>query len=301
VKQENLEGRRDSLSLRLDDIYRMTSFIYHDANLGRSREATLLHFVEVCGMLTLIDRKKKRDRVDVPGALCKALGWYFPLLAKMGVESVERLIFTKYPKVCPYCRLSPHVEQQCKLVKGTEGVLSHERVRELMDANWESRPVGLNDWQRMFGDIYPRSLNSTGFSTIALLEELRELAEAVRVFDRYPHYFYGEAADVFSYLMGLANEYALRCSEREETFDYEREFLARYPGLCIACGARVCICPTVPQATVGRMAKEMPITVSYITDADRFDAAGHEIAQQVLDSVGRVPASPSTYRMIVAT
>jgi hypothetical protein len=279
----------------------MTSFIYHDANLGRSREATLLHFVEVCGMLTLIDRKKKRDRVDVPGALCKALGWYFPLLAKMGVESVERLIFTKYPKVCPYCRLSPHVEQQCKLVKGTEGVLSHERVRELMDANWESRPVGLNDWQRMFGDIYPRSLNSTGFSTIALLEELRELAEAVRVFDRYPHYFYGEAADVFSYLMGLANEYALRCSEREETFDYEREFLARYPGLCIACGARVCICPTVPQATVGRMAKEMPITVSYITDADRFDAAGHEIAQQVLDSVGRVPASPSTYRMIVAT
>ena len=114
------------LKLRLDDLYRMTSFIYHDSNLGRSREATLLHFVEVCGMLTLLDRKKKRDRVDIPGALCKALGWYFPLLAKMGVESVEHLLFTKYPKVCPYCRKSPHVEQQCKLVKGTEGVLSHE-------------------------------------------------------------------------------------------------------------------------------------------------------------------------------
>jgi len=114
AERENLEGRRDDLKLRLDDLYRMTSFIYHDANLGRSREATLLHFVEVCG-LTLLDRKKKRDRVDVPGALCKALGWYFPLLAKMGVESVKRLIFTKYPEACPYCRKSPHIEQQCKL------------------------------------------------------------------------------------------------------------------------------------------------------------------------------------------
>jgi hypothetical protein len=288
VERENLGA---GMKLRLDDIYRMTSFIYHDANLGRSREATLLHFVEVCGMLTLLDRKKKRDRVDVPGALCKALGWYFPLLAKMGVESVERLLFTKYPKVCPYCRKSPHIEQQCKLIKGTEGVLSHELVRQLTDDNWESRPTGLNDWQRMFEDIYPRSLNSAGgFSIIALLEELGELAEAVRVFDRYPHYFYGEAADVFSYLMGLANEYALQCAERGEMFNYELEFLSRYPGLCIACGGRVCICPTVPPATVGRMAKEMPINVSRISDADKFDAAGRETAEKVLESVGRVPA-----------
>jgi hypothetical protein len=290
VDRENLKGGRDELKLRLDDLYRMTSFIYHDANLGRSREATLLHFVEVCGMLTLLDRKKKRDRVDVPGALCKALGWYFPLLAKMGVESVERLIFTKYPKVCPYCRNSPHIEQQCKLVKGTEGVLSHEMVSKLMEVNWDSRPACLNDWQQMFNAIYPRSLNSTGFSTIALLEELGELAEAVRVFDRYPHYFYGEAADVFSYLMGLANEYAVRCSERDESFNYELEFLARYPGLCVACGAQVCICPTVPPATVGRMAKEMPISASPILDLDKFDAAGRETAEKVLESVGRVPA-----------
>ena len=241
-------------------------------------------------MLTLLDRKKKRDRVDVPGALCKALGWYFPLLAKMGVESVERLLFTKYPNVCPYCRKAPHVEQECKLIKGTEGVLSHELVREFTEANWETRPASLNEWQRMFNNIYPRSLNSMGFSIIALMEELGELAEAVRVFDRYPHYFYGEAADVFSYLMGLANEYALRCSERGETFDYELEFLARYPGLCIACGARVCICPTVPPATVGRMAKEMPISVSSISNPDAFDAAGRETADKVLESVGQVPA-----------
>lgn len=275
--------------LRLDDLYRMTAFIYHDANLGRSREATLLHFVEVCGMLTMLDRKKKRDRTDMAGALSKALGWYFPLLAKMGVGSVERLIFTKYPGVCPYCRKAPHVESECKLVKGTDRVLSHEQVRALTSRHWDGRPAGLDDWQAMFGRIYPRTLNAAGFSTIALLEELGELAEAVRVFDRYPHYFYGEAADAFSYIMGLANEYAL-VSDENEPFEFEREFLSRYPGLCIACGARVCICPTVPAATVGRMAKEMPAALEAVTDPDAFDAAGRDVAQRVLESVGRIPS-----------
>lgn len=278
------------MKLRLDDLYKMTAFIYHDSNMGRSKEATLLHFVEVCGMLTLLDRKKHRDNVDVPGALCKALGWYFPLLAKMGVESLEALLFSKYPLVCPYCRKAPHVEHDCKLLKGTDRVLSHDEVRALTDKNWEKRPASLNEWQQMFADIYPRSYNApSGFSTIALLEELGEIAEAVRVFDRYPHYFYGEAADAFSYLMGLANEYQLQCISEGRHFDYEIEFIARYPGLCIACGAKVCVCPTVPAATVGRMAKEMPLKLESIADIDAFEAAGRTVAEQVLENVGRIP------------
>jgi hypothetical protein len=40
-------------------------------------------------MLTIADRKKKREAVDFADALCKALGWYFPLLAKMQVKSAE--------------------------------------------------------------------------------------------------------------------------------------------------------------------------------------------------------------------
>jgi NTP pyrophosphatase (non-canonical NTP hydrolase) len=239
-------------------------------------------------MLTLIARKKRRERVDVAGALCKALGWYFPLLAKMGVESVEQLIFAKYPLVCPYCRKSPHVEAECKLIKGTEGILSHDAVRQLTSANWDSRPANLNEWQRMFSSIYPRALNAgSEFSTIALFEEIGELTEAVRVFDRYPHYFYGEAADVFSYIMALANEHSMELEARDEVFDFQAEYLSRFPGLCIACGARVCVCPTLPPATVGRMAKEMPLTATPIIDVEKFDEAGRTIAQQVLENVGR--------------
>lgn len=277
--------------MRLDEFYKMTSFIYQDANLTRSKEATFLHFVEVCGMLTQQDRKKKRVKVDVASAICKALGWYFPLLAKMGVGSVEELLFLKYPDACPYCRQKPHNDGQCKLVKGAEKTVSHTEVLALAASNRDRMPASLNEWRLMFAAIYPRALNSQpGFSSIALFEELGELAEAIRVFDRYPHYFYGEAADVFSYIMGIANEFALTLDD-EESFDLDAEYLSRYPGLCINCGSLTCMCPSVPAATVGRMAKELRIDITKrrILDYDAFSADGETIAKTVFEGAGFDP------------
>lgn len=62
--------------VRLDDLYKMTSFIYSDTNLSRPASATFGHFVEVCGMLTIHVRRRKREGLSVTDALCKALGWY---------------------------------------------------------------------------------------------------------------------------------------------------------------------------------------------------------------------------------
>jgi hypothetical protein len=129
----------------------MTAAIYEHANMTRSREATFLHFVEVCSMLTMTHRQKNRERVDMAGALCKVLGWYFPLLAKMGVLSVEQMIFSKFPRVCPYCRLSRHQEGKCKLVKGTESTVNHSELKLIIEKNKSSMPSGLNEWQVMFG------------------------------------------------------------------------------------------------------------------------------------------------------
>jgi hypothetical protein len=138
--------------MRLDDLYKMTAFIYQDANAIRSKEATYLHFVEVGGMLTQLDRKKKRVKVDVDSAICKALRWYFPLLAKMGISSVEELVFIKYPGVCPYCREKPHNDGRCKLVRGADATVSHEEVLRLVEQNRTSMPADLK-WRRMFSEI----------------------------------------------------------------------------------------------------------------------------------------------------
>ena len=189
-------------NLRLDDLYRMTAHIYSEQNAHRPASATFAHFVEVCGILTIHARKKRREDVSFTDALCKALGWFFPLLAKFKISSVEELIFRKYPYACPYCRETPHVDAKCKTVIGTKRTVDHPAIAKKYVENARMRPVGIGDWQGMFEKIYPRNLDDSSRSVVALFEELGELAEAVRVFDRFPKYFVGEAADVFSYLYG---------------------------------------------------------------------------------------------------
>jgi hypothetical protein len=277
--------------IRLDDLYKMTAHIYGDRNYARSKEATFAHFVEVCGMLTLqARRKKRREHLDMTDALCKALGWYFPLLGKVRISSLESLLFRKFPGVCPYCRRCPHDEENCKHVKGIESTVSHAEVTQIFQNEWPNRPRGLDDWQLMFNQIYPRSLDDNVRSRVSLFEELGELAEAVRVFDSHPHYFLGEAADTFSYIMGLANEHQMREAENNREFSFEREFLSRYPGLCLQCGSRVCICPAIPAATVGRMAKELLIRTEeatlFISNPQEFASEGKRAAQVALESVG---------------
>ena len=234
----------------------MTAHIYGDRNSVRSKEATFAHFVEVCGMLTIPDRKKKRENVDTTDALCKALGWYFPLLAKLDIRSVEALVFRKFPGVCLYCRKAPHEDMICKQVRGTTTTVNHTEVVTHFERSWPTRPRGLDDWQRMFNNIYPRHVGDAARSSLGLMEELGELAEAIRVFDAHPQYFLGEAADTFSYIMGLANEHVIRETLEERTFSFEREFLGRYPGLCTQCGSRGCVCPAIPAATALRPGRQ---------------------------------------------
>lgn len=275
---------------RLDDLYRMVSHIYSEQNAQRTATATFAHFVEVCGMLTLHDRDKPREGLSVDDALCKTLGWYFPLLAKFRVSSVEELIFRKFPYACPYCRRAPHKDDDCKRVEGTNArTVDHAAMREQYDNNSAKRPHGLDQWQDMFQAIYPRNLKDRDFSVSGLFEELGELAEAIRVFERFPKYFAGEAADVFSYIMGIANEHRLREKAKQRAFSFEAEFIRRYPGLCVQCGNRMCVCPAVPEATVGRMSKELdlgPTDALFRLDPEAFRRQGAEVSAAVLEQLG---------------
>lgn len=111
--------QKHKISISLDEFYHMLAHIYGERNSERASSVTFAHFVEVCGMLTPYARQKSRDAVTFEDALCKALGWYFPLMAKFGVRSVEELVYRKYPYVCPYCRRCPHVDSECKQARRT--------------------------------------------------------------------------------------------------------------------------------------------------------------------------------------
>lgn len=160
---------------RLDEIYRMTAYIYSEQNAQRPASGTFAHFVEVCGILSMHVRKKKREEATFEDALCKALGWYFPLMAKFKVRSLEELIYRKYPYVCPYCRQSPHVDSICKAVHGTKRTLDHTALRQKYTDNNKMRPRGIGEWQSMFEKIYPRAIDDAARSIVGLFEELGEL------------------------------------------------------------------------------------------------------------------------------
>jgi NTP pyrophosphatase (non-canonical NTP hydrolase) len=242
-------------------------------------------------MLATYDRQKKREEVSREDALCKALGWFFPLMAKFKIASIEELVYRKYPYACPYCRKMPHNDPICKTVRGAKSTVDHEALGKEYSKNKHKRPKSLTDWVRMFQDIYPRAVHdSKARSTLGLFEELGELAEAIRVFDRYPKYLVGEAADVFSYLMGLANEHSLRVAmDEDREFQFEAEFMKRYPGLCTQCGDEICKCPSIPEATVGRLAKELGVEADdpvFLLDFDALHKRGSEISKEVLGRLG---------------
>ena len=289
MADKNLTPSVHATALSLDDLYHMVANIYGERNAERPVSATFAHFVEVCGVLTAHDRGKTRQQLSIEDALCKALGWFFPLMAKFRVASVEDLVFRKFPRVCPYCRLTPHNEAVCKNVRGTERTVDKDALRIEFQRNASNKPVTLDDWQKMFRDIYPRNMTDVARSTLGLFEELGELAEAIRVFDQHPKFFAGEAADVFSYLMGFANELFLRAETQDRTFSFEAEFIQRYPGLCTQCGHHSCICPVVPEATVGRMAKELEVAPhEQLFSLDSGKSADHAkiVSRRVLDRLG---------------
>lgn len=244
----------------LDDVYKMVAYIYHEKNEKRDREATFCHLIEASGILAAQCSKEKPDLNEVTSSLCRVLGWFFPLLARARVRSAEELIFRKFPRVCPYCRKSPHDPGSCKLNPREE--IDYEELRELFNSNWGTKPRGLDAWQAMFQSIYPRGPDIKSPSPSRLFHELGELAEALRVIDVYPNYFLSEAADVFTYLMGIANELSGHISAtvpNATPFSLEREFLQRFPGFCSQCKSSICICPHLPIDTVGRSAKELKI------------------------------------------
>lgn len=268
--------------MRLDDLYHMTAYIYTDQNADRSRIGTFAHFVEVCGLLVKIEGNgyqpvhlrsadDTEGQLTMPIVLCKALGWFFPLAARLRVASLERIVFRKFPTVCPYCREAPH-RTDCDSTSWPD----HEELERLYEVKAQAMPETLTDWQRMFNTIYPRG-HGTRTSASKLFEEVGELAEALRFFDRRPQYALGEMADVFSYLMGIANEYTANIDAARE-FDYGASFLLEYPGVCRICVKERCACKPRTEA---RAAKEAPVEIQHdlVTHPQWFVMAGAELAK----------------------
>lgn len=245
----------------LDDWYRTINAIYLDRNFYRDTTSIFAHLVEVMGGLSLLASSKTKPGVKPREFVPKALAWWMALCGKVGVRSVEDMIWWKFPSVCSYCHLKPHRDDICIETKARLGTPDWNQLEQIGRANVSERPRTLGQWQGMFADIYPVVATEDYPATFArFTEELGELSEAVRVFPIAPGYFLSEAADVFAWLVHLQNIIHHRSGvlRAERGPDLERSFNQAYPDQCKDCGNPVCTCPPILPSTLGRIAHEVP-------------------------------------------
>jgi hypothetical protein len=217
--------------------------------------------VEILGGLSLLASGKNKPGVTPEKYVPKALAWWMALCGKVGVRSVEQMIWAKFPAVCSYCHESPHDHDVCRERKASGRGLDWRELSRRAKENDKKKPRTLAQWQAMFAAIYPVTATEDYPATIGrFTEELGELAEALRISPVAPGYFLSEAADVFAWLMHLQNlihsKRQLLASERGVALC--QWFSESYPQHCRDCGSPVCTCPPILPGTLGRIAHEIP-------------------------------------------
>ena len=255
----------------LDQWYVSLNSTYFHRNFDRKPSDICLHLIEVIGGLSLLASEKSKPGVDKGAQVPKALAWWLSLCGKVGVRSVEAMIWDKFPGRCPYCQQPKHDQEECAEKKAAHPGPPWELLATLGEK--AERPATLGAWQRIFNDIYPVNQGDQyGPAFARLYEELAELAEAVRVFPSVPGYFLSEAADVFAWLMKVQNIIDEKAGRRKVRRGraIEESFARAYPDACNDCGRLVCSCPPILASTIGRIAHEVPVGRGSYEPTGRF-------------------------------
>ncbi|MFZ5820411.1 MAG: hypothetical protein ACOYYJ_10985 [Chloroflexota bacterium] len=246
----------------LDDWYKLINSIYLEANFYRDSDSILIHLYEILGGVATLTMGKKKLRVSIDIFLAKAIGWWLSLCGKVGVRSVEEMIWAKYPYLCPYCQSSEHIPAQCK-GSGRKNDIDWKALRDRADRNRPQKPRTISEWQRMFHKIYGSDEIDRRMDIQAhIMEEMGELAEAVRFLPVNHLHFMNEAIDVFAWIMRYANEIETAPTQDERHLQHmamlERAMMEEYPGHCKYCGQLPCKCPPVPEEALIRISKALP-------------------------------------------
>ena len=217
-------------------------------NYGKSPESIFLHLVKNVGSST----KTTFRNYDIEGSkktIAKIVAWYFALCNRYNFEA-ENIIWTKYPNVCPRC-----LEDICQCDQDHLVPVDEDKLKAIVFENKSSIPKNVNDWQLMFGKIYPPKLDRNNMAGLQvkdiiasiyarIFEELAEVAECVAL-DSYcdplkKEYLCNELADVFAWINSLCN--ALNYYYNTDEFNLENIILNTYPHACNKCSEPRCVC-----------------------------------------------------------
>ena len=92
--------------------------IYLDRNFNRDASSIFTHLVEIVGSLSLLATEKTKPAVDPERYIPKALAWWMALCGKVGVRSVEDML---WGKISRGLQLLPHESctSNCTVSRGS--------------------------------------------------------------------------------------------------------------------------------------------------------------------------------------
>lgn len=203
--------------------------------------ARLLESIATCSQY--VNKSNERGVAD---NLPKVFAWYCSLVFKSNLnDSISEAIWRKFPNCCPYC-LSP----RCTCSHGKKSLEDNASRLEEKAKDKDNKPLTLDNWQKMFATIYPR--DPQGYdqrSNFAhLIEELGETSEAYRISYFHPSALGSELADVFTWIIGMANLLDSRARDGAlygySDYRLSREVYFHYPSNCPNCRNSPCNCVT---------------------------------------------------------
>lgn len=202
-------------------------------------------------------------------------------------SSCSDLVWHKYPHMCPLCysrrtkgdrnrESSEDFRAPCDCLTQVDGLDDEARrraiiaLRSFSEDNRSKKPQSIDEWQKMFGQIFGANLRRLSLTDIALhlMEELGEASDAmIRMYSYTDKKWLAEEArwrqlrleaqlaDVFSWLFALVekiNSTAERAaSKAPEPILLSQIIWRRYGSddlrsfFCPHCGKPVCSCPVI--------------------------------------------------------
>ncbi|PIQ99960.1 MAG: hypothetical protein COV66_10210 [Nitrospinae bacterium CG11_big_fil_rev_8_21_14_0_20_45_15] len=237
----------------LNEWVKMLYEIYGNSqNYNKTASEIFVHLTEVCGAFGKF-LFKKNDVDEAKKFLPKIFAWAVALLkqVKRNEADLERLIFTKFPSVCPYCCSKP-----CKCISGKKSNLDQGKLDIFFKDQYPASKKRVDDYQVMFRAIYenswgnkssePSDIDSLHYMHTRLIEELSEVAETIRFYHLYPSNFDNELADFFAWWFALVTNLYIDPKSKKIT-EFPSESLWRaYPGFCVVCTLLPCDCRPGP-------------------------------------------------------
>jgi NTP pyrophosphatase (non-canonical NTP hydrolase) len=169
---------------------------------------------------------RKGDKEKIKINLLIANSWFTSIMNQLHID-LENEVWKRFPYLCSYCASCPCLCKE-KRVESRQKVLGDEK----------KRPKTLEEFQKMFKEIYPPQKRSLEHAGVHLAEELGEFSEAILVYrgERRKEDFEEiklESADLFSCFMGVFNVLGINVA---------KELSVIFSNNCHVCKNAPCTC-----------------------------------------------------------